>query len=446
MTDVRMPELGETIAQGTITQWFKQVGSTVSNGEALFEVSTEKVDAEVPSPLSGTITKILINAGATVDVGAIVAEIDEGGAASPAPSAVPVEAAAPTEEPQPEPAPVATAPVTEAPAPTTAPAPVGKAPAPAPAPSPVANEPAKLVTSPIVRRLMNDLGSDAALVTGTGPDGRVTRQDAEKVAFSPDHRRSAPTSSAPTSSSAITPPPAPAGSNFVPFTKTRKITGDRMVISKATAPHVLTSIEVDYERIEAVRRNVQDQWRRDEGFTLNYLPFVARAIVEAMKTFPYMNSSVVEGGIALHDHIDINIAIDLNFEGLLAPVMRNTEDKRLGAIAREIADLAARARSSKLQANELSSGTFTISNSGSFGTFMVAPIINQPQVAILSTDGIARKPVVVTDKFGGESIAIHSVGMLVLSWDHRAFDGAYAAAFLRELKNILENHAWDAEI
>jgi 2-oxoglutarate dehydrogenase E2 component (dihydrolipoamide succinyltransferase) len=452
MTDIRMPELGETIAQGTITHWFKDVGSPVTSGEALFEVSTEKVDAEVPSPLTGTITKILISSGQTVDVGAIVAEIDEGGATVVAEAPVSVSAvsepvvesvviqSAESEAPG---LPVATPATHTAPVPTATPA----------ATQTVAfDDPSKLVTSPIVRRLMNDLGPDARLVTGTGPAGRVTRQDAEKIAFSPDHRRevaSAPPTIAPTTNPAparLAPMPVPEGANFVPFNKTRKITGERMVISKATSPHVMTAVEVDYERIEAVRRSVQEKWRRTEGFTLTYLPFIARALVEALGQFPYLNASVVEGGLSLHEHIDLSIAVDLNFDGLLAPLIRQVEDKRLGAIAREIADLAARARSSKLRPDELSGGTFTISNSGPFGTFMVAPVINQPQVAILSTDGVSRKPVVVTDEFGGESIAIHSVGMLVLSWDHRAFDGAYAAAFLRKLKDVLENHPWDSEL
>jgi len=411
------------------------------------------VDAEVPSPLTGTITKILISSGQTVDVGAIVAEIDEVGAATTVDA--PVSAA--TTADTPVEAPAVSSVVSEVAAPA-APAATIPTPSPAATATPAAtqtvafDDPSKLVTSPIVRRLMNDLGPDARLVTGTGPAGRVTRQDAEKIAFSPDHRRevtSTPAALAPTPSAAparVAPMPVPEGANFVPFNKTRKITGDRMVISKATSPHVMTAVEVDYERIEAVRRGVQEKWRRTEGFTLTYLPFIARALVEALGQFPYLNASVVEGGLNLHGHIDLSIAVDLNFDGLLAPVIRQVEDKRLGAIAREIADLAARARSSKLRPDELSGGTFTISNSGPFGTFMVAPVINQPQVAILSTDGVSRKPVVITDEFGGESIAIHSVGMLVLSWDHRAFDGAYAAAFLRKLKDVLENHPWDSEL
>ena len=450
MTDVRMPELGETISQGTITKWFKQVGDTIAASEALFEVSTEKIDAEVPSPIAGTITKILIGLGETVNVGTIVAEIDIAGASGA--SSTPTSASVLT-----SPAP---APVVETPEPARAPAPgaavVTPAPLVVPAPVEVVAETVTaqyslLVTSPIVRKLINDLGPDAALVTGTGPDGRVTRQDAEKIAFSPDHLRTAttrsPTLPAPASSGAsrLVPQPAPEGANFVAFNKTRRITGDRMVTSKATSPHAITAVEVDYERIESVRRKYQDQRRRDEGFSLTYLPFISRALVQALREFPHMNASVVEGGLALHEHVDLNIAIDLNYEGLLAPVVRHAEDKRLGAIAREISDLATRARGSKLRADELSGGTFTISNSGPFGTFMVVPVINQPQVAILSTDGVKRKPVVITGADGSEAIAIHSMGMLVLSWDHRAFDGAYAAAFLRSLKNVLENHDWELE-
>ena len=443
MTDVRMPELGETITQGTITRWFKEVGDTVAVEEALFEVSTDKVDAEVPSPIAGTITKILIALGETVDVGTVVAEVDAVGSV-PAPAAAPPAAqSAPA-----APAGAATPPPT-APAPQPAPEALAEvAPPASPVEATVAPAaPELLVTSPIVRKLINDLGPHASLVTGTGPDGRVTRQDAEKVAFSPDHLNAASVAPAPQSApSRLVPPPVPPDANFVPFNKTRKITGDRMVISKATSPHVMTAIEVDYERIESVRHKNQVQWRRAEGFTLTYLPFICRALVQVLHEFPHLNASVVEGGLVLHDHVDLNVAIDLNFEGLLAPVVRRAEDKRLGAIAREIADLAARARSSKLRTEELIGGTFTVSNSGPVGPFMVAPVINQPQVAILSTDGVSRKPVVITDNEGGESIAIHSVGMLVLSWDHRAFDGAYAAAFLRSLKDVLENNAWDSEL
>ena len=437
MTDVPMPELGETITQGTITRWFKVVGETITAQEALFEVSTDKVDAEVPSPLTGRLTEIRAALGETVSIGAVVAVIDAGSLeATPPPIAQ--SAATPLSEP-----PTTPPPISPSPAPSSAPSPAPRD----PPPDPPSASASRLVTSPIVRKLINELGTDASLVTGTGPEGRITRQDAEKVAFSPEHRRSAAPLTPPRpESSRLAPPPVPDGATFVPFTKTRKMTGERMVVSKATSPHVMTAVEVDFERIEALRRRVQEQWRREEGFSLTYLPFICRALVQVLGEFPFLNASVVDAGLVLHEHVDINIAVDLNFEGLLAPVMRRVEDKRLAAIARDISDLATRSRAGKLRAEELAGGTFTISNSGPFGTFMVAPVINQPQVAILSTDGVSRKPVVVTAEDGGESIAIHSVGMLVLSWDHRAFDGAYAASFLRGLKNVLEHHSWDLEL
>jgi pyruvate dehydrogenase E2 component (dihydrolipoamide acetyltransferase) len=437
MADVQMPELGENITEGTVTQWFKAVGEMTKAGDPLFEVSTDKVDAEVPSPLTGTLTKILAKVGQTVAIGTVVAVVETAAAAVPAP-APPSPALEPTEA---EPAVM----------PSAASEPALSAP-PVPAPTPLvatAVVESRLVTSPVVRKLINELGPDASLVTGTGPDGRITRKDAEKVAFSEAHRASNRSRPAPSgrsvSPSIPSPPPAPAGSNFVAFNKIRKITGDRMVATKAISPHVMSAIEVDYERIESVRRTNQERWKSEEGFTLTYLPFIARALVQALREFPYLNASVAEGGLVLHDHVDLSIAVDLNFEGLIAPVIRQVEDKRLGAIAREIADVASRARNGKLRTDDLVGGTFAISNSGPFGSFMVAPLIIQPQVAILSTDGISRKPVVVTDAEGGESIAIHSVGMLVLSWDHRAFDGAYAAAFLRSVKEILEQHDWPSE-
>jgi pyruvate dehydrogenase E2 component (dihydrolipoamide acetyltransferase) len=456
MADVPMPELGENITQGTVTQWFKRVGESAITGEALFEVSTDKVDAEVPSPISGTITEILANVGDTVAIGGVVAKVDTG--ASSTPTSAPEVVASNAEEavsPLTTSAPVVTTPSPPPSQVNSTPTPASSVPA---APVVATSLPAvqrtdvveaRLVTSPVVRKLINELGTDAGLVTGTGPEGRITRKDAEKIAFSPDHLASTkarlessprtPTSSLPT------PPPAPAGANFIAFNKIRKITGDRMVTSKAISPHVMTVVEVDYERIDTVRRSMQERWKEEEGFTLTYLPFVARALVQALNEFPQMNASVAEGGLVLHDHVNLSVAVDINFEGLLAPVLRQVEDKRIGAIAREIADVATRARNAKLRPDELSGGTFTISNSGPFGTFMVAPVINQPQVAILSTDGVTRKPVVVTDSEGGESIAIHSVGMLVLSWDHRAFDGAYAAAFMRRLKDVLEHHDWAGE-
>jgi 2-oxoglutarate dehydrogenase E2 component (dihydrolipoamide succinyltransferase) len=219
-----------------------------------------------------------------------------------------------------------------------------------------------------------------------------------------------------------------------------------MLMSRATSPHVITAIEVDYEAVEKARRPAREGFKAEEGFSLTYLPFQARAVVDALAEFPHINASVGEGELIVHHEVNLSIAVDLDHQGLLAPVIRSADSKRLRAIARDISDLATRARTKHLSPDDLAGGTFTLSNSGSYGTLFVAPIINQPQVAILSTDGVKRRPVVVEMADGSESIAIHSVGVLTLSWDHRAFDGAYAAAFLRRVKEILETRDWSAEL
>ncbi|MEZ5311822.1 MAG: 2-oxo acid dehydrogenase subunit E2 [Microthrixaceae bacterium] len=205
-------------------------------------------------------------------------------------------------------------------------------------------------------------------------------------------------------------------------------------------------VKVDYEAVEKVRRAVREDFKREEGFSLTYLPFISRAVVDALHEFPHMNSSMGDGSVVLHDEVNLSIAVDLDYQGLLAPVVRSAHDKRLRAIARDIHDLANRARSKNLGPDDLSGGTFTLSNSGSYGTEIVVPIINQPQVAIMSTDGVSRQPVVVTDEYGSETLGIHSVGNLTLSWDHRAFDGAYAAAFMARVREILETRDWAAEL
>ena len=231
-----------------------------------------------------------------------------------------------------------------------------------------------------------------------------------------------------------------------PFSNIRRRTAEHMVLSKHTSPHVLTAVEVDFETVERVRRKHRDDWKSREGFSLTYLPFIVRALCDALREYPRLNASVGGSELVIHREINIAIAVDLNFEGLLAPVVRGADAKRLRAIAREIVDLANRARTKQLRADEILGGTFTITNAGQYGTMMQFPIINQPQVAILSTDGIKRRPVVLTDAHGNESIGIHSVGVLAMAWDHRAFDGAYAAAFLDRVREILENHDWDAEL
>lgn len=451
MADIRMPQLGETVTEGTITKWFKQIGDTVKEDDVLFEVSTDKVDTEVPSPSSGVLTEILIEEGTTVDVGTVIARVGEAvGAPAPTdrrPADLPTEPdqAASSAEP------VLAEPLAVAPPPTfTAPQAPAALAAPA-APAPSTEGP---VLSPVVRRLIAENGIDPASISGTGLGGRITRADVESriasgrpAASASAAASAAPAAAAPSAPRASAPKPrSGAGEAREPLNRIRRLTGEYMVTSKSTSPHVLTAIEVDYENIERVRTAHRDTWKASEGFSLTYLPFIARALSTALREFPHLNASVGEGELIVHPETNLAIAVDLNFEGLLAPVVHDVDSKRMRAIAREIVDLAKRARGKQLTADDIIGGTFTITNAGQYGTLMQFPIINQPQVAILSTDGVSRKPVVITDAHGNESIGIHSVGVLALAWDHRAFDGAYAAAFLHRLKEILETHDWEAEL
>lgn len=453
MADVTMPQLGETVTEGTITQWFKNVGDAVAMDEILFEVSTDKVDSEVPSPVAGVVTEILAAEGDVVEVGQVlcrVGDVDAAPAAAPEAAPAPEPAPVPEPVPAPEPAPVAAA----APAPEAAPAPD-----PADAPAPAATD--GLILSPVVRRLIADNGLDASQITGTGLGGRITRNDVEQViqarAAGSTPKPAAPVPAAPTAPAAAAPAaPAPvaeaptpavgARDQVVPLNNIRKRTAEHMVMSKSTSPHVLTAMEVDYERVEQVRKTHKGAWKVEEGFSLTYLPFIARAVADALRDFPHLNASFGGDHLIVHDEVNMAIAVDIDFEGLLAPVVKNVDGKRLRQIARDITDVAGRTRTKQLTPDDLSGGTFTLTNAGQYGTMMQFPIINQPQVAILSTDGVKRKPVVVTDEFGNESIAIHSVGVLALAWDHRAFDGAYAAAFLNRIQEILETRDWEAEI
>ena len=246
------------------------------------------------------------------------------------------------------------------------------------------------------------------------------------------------------------PPSAPVATgvrdDVIPFDNIRRRTAEHMVRSKATSAHVYTSIEVDFERVERVRRAHQAEWKAQEGFSLTYLPFIARAFCDAVRDFPKVNASVGDDALIVHRDVNLCVAVDLDFDGLVAPVIRGADGKRLRLISREVHDLAARARSRQLMPDDVVGGTFTITNPGPFGTFMTLPIINQPQVAILSTDGIKKRPVVISTPDGDDTIAIRHTGMLVLTWDHRAFDGGYAAAFLGAMKDVLEQRDWEAEL
>ena len=468
MAEITLPQLGETVTEGTITRWFKKVGDTIAADEPLFEVSTDKVDTEVPSPIAGTLTEIRVAEGETVAVGTVIAVVGGAGAApAPAPVATPAPAPAPVVTPAPAPVAAPTpAPVAApAPVPTPAPAPVAT-----PAPAPVAQS--NKLLSPVVRRLVNDHGINIDALQGTGPGGRITREDvldyidrnglaaqpaapvvapapAPVVTPAPAPVAAPAPAPAPTPAPAAAPRPAPTlgdREQVIALSKIRRLTGSHMVMSLETSPHSFTVVEVDYANVDKTRSSIKESWKTSEGFSLTYLPFISRAVVDALAEFPHLNASIEGDNLIVHSYVDLGIAVDLDYAGLLVPVVRSADAKRLRAIAREIHDLASRARGRKLSPDEINGGTFTLSNNGSAGALIAMPIINQPQVAILSTDAIVRKPVVVAMPDGSESIAIHPMGHLSMSWDHRAFDGAYAGRFLSRVKQILETQDWSAEL
>ena len=468
MAEVTLPQLGETVTEGTITRWFKKVGDTVSVDEPLFEVSTDKVDTEVPSPVAGVLTEILVPEGETVAVGTVIGVVSDAGLRAPL---VPVvDSVSPTvvstfdnSQLEPEPAvqaPDAT-PVLSMPDVHVPNVHVPDVPVPDTSMSRVSSS--KLLLSPVVRRLVTEHSIDVYSIEGTGPGGRVTRGDIldhlDKIASRAVTADVAPeVLPAVLSSTAVRPSPvtlsrpdealdvtAGVRDDVVPLSKIRQLTGAHMTMSLGVSPHAFSVVEVDYANVDNTRAKTKEEFKLAEGFSLTYLPFISRAVVDALAEFPHMNASVSGTNLIVHRYVDLGVAVDVEGFGLLVPVVRGVEGKRLRAIAREISDLATRAKSRKLSPDEIQGGTFTISNNGSAGSVLTMAIINQPQVAILSTDAIVRKPVVVNVPGGGESIGIHPVGRLAMSWDHRAFDGAYAAGFLVRVKEILETRDWSSE-
>jgi 2-oxoglutarate dehydrogenase E2 component (dihydrolipoamide succinyltransferase) len=424
-----MPQLGETVSEGTIAVWHKKVGDTVAKDEPLLDVETDKAAIEVPASNAGVISVINVAEGDTVDVGTVLAIIDIEGEE-------PATAEATSQEP-------ALTEVATAPAQTTsiaAVAPAGR----------IAKSSAML--SPAVRKLVSQNNLDVSSIAGTGKKGRVTRQDV--LAFIGGGSASASAPVAARAQAAVTgrSTPVPAtisigadARSLIPFDRIRKLTADHMVMSKATSPHVLQAVEVDYTGVDAVRKSYGPDWKADKGYSLTYLPFIAKAIVMGLSEFPKINSSIVGEALQLHPLVNLGIAVDLNFEGLVVPVVRDCASKSVGQIAEGIKALSIKARSKSLSPDDFSGGTYTISNSGPFGTLITAPVINQPQVAIMSTDGIRKRPVVI-ESDSGDSIAIRPVGILAQSFDHRAFDGAYSAAFMNRVRNILEQQDWASEL
>ena len=404
--DVVMPQLGETVAEGTVIRWYKKVGDAIKVDEALFDVETDKVSTEIPAPASGVIAEILVAEGTTAKVGTRLAVILESG----------VQAAGPA--------------VASVAAPAAAPLPVAGA-------APAAAD-ARALLSPVVSRLIAEHGLDARAITGTGRDGRITREDvlahvAQRGAARPAVR---------------TQEPAPyriAGAETVPLNIIRKRTAEHMAKSWTTVPHVLQAVEADFSRVDHARRMTGEQWKKREGFSLTYLPFIACAVAAALIKYPRLNSSFNGDHLLLHRRVNLGIAVDLNLEGLLVPVVKDASAKSLPALARAINDVAVRARENRLRPDDMTEGTYTISNNGASGTLITAPIISPPQVAVLSTDAV-RKRTVVIESAGRDEIAVRPVGVLAQSFDHRAVDGAYSAAFLNEVKTLIETRDWGKEL
>jgi pyruvate dehydrogenase E2 component (dihydrolipoyllysine-residue acetyltransferase) len=429
--EVTMPKLGETVTEGVVSQWLKQVGDTVAFDDPLFEVSTDKVDSEVPSPYDGVLLEILVNEGDTVPVGTAIARIGEPGAESAPSSAPPAGAAAQvseTDEPATELAAVAT--------------------------PPAGNGQPGVLLSPVVRRMAAERGIDLTAIAGSGGGGRIRREDVEQaIAAQPAAAAPPATVSALATAPAAAPAPAVAapkpaasmspGDEVVKLSRMRLITADLMVKSLKTSAHVWTSVEVDFEHVEQVRQQHREQFKKREGVSLTYLPFIARAVCDALREFPAVNSSIdIEGQtMTLHHYVNLGIAVDLSEQGLVAPVVKNADSLNIRGLARNIAAVAAGARARTLAAADMSGSTFTITNPGPFASYASAPVINQPNVAILSTDGIARRPVAV-----GDAIAIHHMSILGFSYDHRAFDGSTASMFLRYIRDAIQDRGWSDEL
>ena len=431
-TVITMPALGESVSEGTVTRWLKNVGDSVAVDEALLEVSTDKVDTEIPSPVAGTLLAIDVAVDTTVPVGARLGLIGSSSA-----SAAPIPAS-----PTPPPAPVAVAPVTPVAPQVSTPVAVPVAQAPV-------SQPQDAYVTPIVRKLANDLGVNLASVRGTGIGGRIRKEDVESAVSKPV--AAAPVASAQVTTSApSTPRPAapstsPLRGTTVTMSRLRKVIAARMVESLQVSAQLTTVIEVDVTKIARLRERSKPTFEAREGVKLSFLPFFAVAVCEALKQHPVLNSSVEGDQIIYHGAEHLGIAVDTE-RGLLVPVMHNAGDLNMGGVARKIADLAARTRDNKVTPDELGGGTFTLTNTGSRGALFDTPIINQPQVAILGLGAVVKRPMVVKGEDGGETIAIRSMVYLGLSYDHRVVDGADAARFLVTLKERLEGGAFESDL
>jgi len=461
--------MGESIVEGTLTKWLKKAGEHVDRDEPLFEISTDKVDTEIPSPAAGVLKEVLVEEGKTVAISTVVGRIEEGagnGASAPAVKAAPTQAAPAAPKPAPAP-PAAKAPAPSVPEPEPLPEPVAHSAGPYPIP---VEEPAPAVEaespagplSPLVRKMAREYGIDLKQVRGSGAGGRITKQDLEAymsaqgartMAQSSVVQSSAPAAAAPTTVPAVytpavptAPPPVPAimpraeapRARVEPMSVMRQRIAEHMVMSKRTSAHVTTVHKTDMTKIAKMRERNKAEFQARYGYSLTFLPFVAKAAAEAIRHYPILNASIEGTNIIYHNEINIGIAVALE-NGLIVPVIRNADEKNVVGLQRSIVDLSTRARSRQLKPDEVQGGTFSITNFGSFGSVFATPVINQPQVAILGVGAVEKEPVVVDD-----AIAIRSIAYLALTFDHRLIDGALADQFTGKVKSILEN--WSEEV
>jgi 2-oxoglutarate dehydrogenase E2 component (dihydrolipoamide succinyltransferase) len=435
-TDVIMPQMGESIFEGTITKWLKKPGDKVQRDEPLFEISTDKVDAEIPAPASGVLQEIVVAEGNTVQVNTIVGTIAADGESSASAKAAP---AAPPAPPKKE--------ATSAPPP---PVPVPAAPA---APAETHDEDVR--SSPLVRKLARENNVDLSQVTGTGLGGRITKQDImafiergpsaaapPQIASTPQADGVSQPSSRPEPSAPPRPAPAAIPGDLVPMSQMRKIIAQRMIESRRTSAHVHAMFEVDLTRIVNLRNKLKNGFEQRNGARLTFMPFFVRAAIIALQQFPIVNASLEGDSIRYHRHVNAGIAVALDW-GLIVPVLKSADELNFLGLQRGITDLGERARNKKLMPTDVEGSTFTITNPGQFGAVFGLPIINQPNSAIMGVGGITKQPMVMTDKDGNDSIAIRSVVHLTLGYDHRLIDGAVADQFMALVKKTLENWSED---
>jgi len=419
---VTMPQLGETVTEGTILRWLVQIGDEVKEDDPILEISTDKVDTEVPSPFTGQVTSLLVEEGETVEVGASLLELDGDSSSSSASEEISNEVetvSEPVEE-------VVDVKVEEVKS------------------TPVAKS-TNLKLSPVVRKLASENNVNLEDVTGTGSDGRITRKDIESFIASGSKTVQKPKEVPVQHKEKQVQAGKPSSDKI---SRLRRRIAENMVMSKQTSAHVMTSIEVDYENVEILRSKHKKSFKEENGFSLTYLPFISLATIYALREYPVVNSSFdLDKDIhSFHSNINLGIAVDLNQEGLLVGTIREADSFSLKGLARKISDTSTKLREGSYDLDDVSGSTFTISNNGSFNSFLTSPIINQPNVAILSTESVKKRPVVIEAQDGTDSIAIRHTGMLSLTWDHRAFDGSVALLFLNSIGEKLENSDWSQEL